>query len=173
MGQMTLILGGAYSGKSSFAESRFASNSCVAYIATLQPSDDDMKKRIAKLRKGRPDLWSTIEAPLQVPQVLRLCGFQYDGFLIDSITHYIWNLLAAVGKDRSDDQLLIEVDRAIEAAEMARAPVVMVSSEVGGSISTDAYRRRYQHLVGRANQRLFAAAHETFLLTIGQPQKVK
>jgi adenosylcobinamide kinase/adenosylcobinamide-phosphate guanylyltransferase len=173
MGQVTLILGSAHSGKSSFAETRFASSSRVIFIATLQPSDKDMQERIATRRKARHPLWCTVEAPLHVPQILWQGACMYDGFLVDSITYYVWNLLAAVGKDRTDDQLLVEVERTIDGATMAQAPVVIVSGDVGGAVSSDPTVRRYQTLVGEANRMLASDADEVYQLIAGHADKVK
>ena len=174
MGQLTLILGDAYSGKSDFAKQLFPESARVLFIATLQPANDEVKQQIAKIRADRPPLWSSIEAPLQVPQVLQHCGFQYDGFIVDSITHYMWNLLAKVGRERTDDQLMIEVGRTIGAAQIADAPVAVVSGQIAGGVaSSDPNARRYQELVSRANRKLLDAADNVYELSAGKEVKLK
>jgi adenosylcobinamide kinase/adenosylcobinamide-phosphate guanylyltransferase len=174
MGHLTVVMGGAFTGKSAFAESRFPTGARVAYLATLQPADDDMKNRVAQIRQKRPPLWTTFDAPLQVPQVLRQCGYQYDGFLVDSINHYIWNLLVAVGRQRDDNQLMVEMDRTLGAIELARGAVVVITSEAGaGGFAGDPGTRRYQTLVGRANAGLLEKADEAHVLYGGVAQRLK
>lgn len=174
MGQLTLVLGDAFSGKSAFAKTLFPETARVLFIATLQPANDGQKRQIAKLRSERPPLWSTVEAPWQVPQVLQHCGYQYDGFIVDSITHYVWNLLAKAGKERTDDQLMIEIGRTVGAAQLAKDPVAIVTGDVAGGVaSSDPNARRYQELVSRANRRLVEDADQVFALRAGKADRVK
>ena len=129
MGRLTLILGGARSGKSTFAERLASQNEArVAYIATAQAMDDEMTQRIAAHRSQRPESWLTLEIPAGVGQALRSNPPEVDVIVLDCLTLLVSNLLLGVdarpgergesrsdGKDRSNDEDLSDSESSVSA----------------------------------------------------------
>ncbi len=175
MGQLTLITGGAFTGKSAFAKSLLPETVSVLVIATAQvEKDEDLKQRAARYRAARPALWSTIEAPWQVAQILGLCGYQYGAFWVNCIPEYMKNFLERVGSKWTDEQILVEIDRIIGAAELARGQVVVETRENFVTVPTAAAStRRLGGLIGAANERLAAAADGVYRVEAGIVQQIK
>jgi len=168
LARLTLVLGGARSGKSSYAERlvREAGRGCV-YVATAEARDDEMRARIARHRAGRPADWTTIEAPLDLPR--RLAALPGDRpVLIDCLTLWLSNvLLAERDLDAAGDDL-------IAALRACPAPVVCVSNEVGlGIVPDNELARRFRDAQGRLNQRVAETADRVVLLTAGLPLVLK
>ncbi len=167
MRRVTLVLGGARSGKSRFAEGLAAGiEGPKTYIATAEAFDDEMRKRIAKHREQRAgDGWTTIEAPLD--PVSALTGA--EGFvLVDCVTVWLGNLLHH-GRD-----LNAAVADLCGALDAAQGRIVLVSNEVGLSIVPEnAMARRFRDEQGFANQRLAEVADEVFFVAAGLPLKLK
>ena len=163
----TLVLGGARSGKSRFAEGLARGfEGPRTYIATAEPFDDEMRQRIARHRQQRAaDGWTTVEAPLDPAAALRRAG----GFvLLDCVTVWLGNLMHH-GQD-----IAAAVEDLCEALEGVHARVVLVSNEVGLSIVPEnAMARRFRDEQGIANQRLSAAADEVFFVAAGLPLRLK
>src|SRR5262249_6106714 len=151
--QMTLVLGGARSGKSRYAEVLIAA--CPppwVYVATAEPLDDEMRARIAEHRARRGGDWRTVEAPRDLAGALET-NSAGAAMLVDCLTLWLSNLMLA-GAD-------IEVESArLEAAlAQAKGPVVLVSNEVGfGIVPDNALARRFRDAQGRLNQRIAARA---------------
>lgn len=166
--QLTLVLGGARSGKSRYAEATVMTSPAPwIYLATAEAFDDEMTARIAEHRGRRGGQWQTIEAPLD------LAGAIADApptttVLVDCLTLWLSNLMF---KTRDIDA---ETQR-LEAALAARkASTVLVSNEVGSGIVPDnAEARRFRDLQGRLNQRIAARADRVVLLVAGLPMIVK
>lgn len=166
--QLTLVLGGARSGKSRYAESAvMASRPPWLYVATAEPLDDEMAARIAEHRERRGHNWQTIEAPLDLAGAIATTPAS-GTILIDCLTLWLSNLMF---KERDIDA---EIER-LEAAMTARkAPVVLVSNEVGfGIVPDNAQARRFRDLQGRLNQRIAARADRVVLVVAGLPMFVK
>ena len=110
-------------------------------IATAQlGEDEDLQRRVAAYRSDRPEMWSTVEAPWQVSQVLGLCGYQYGSFWVNCIPEYLKNFMRRVGDTWSDAQILVEIDRVVGAAELAQGQVVIETRanlvvEIGGGVT--------------------------------------
>lgn len=183
MGRMIFVTGGTRSGKSAFAEKITAAlGDKVVYIATARAEDGEMEKRIALHRERRPAVWRTVEEPEKVGEAIEQWEQQAEVILLDCLTMYISNLLLA-GENGEEDREKAELqDRAIvnlmektaAAARASKAHVVVVSNEVGLSlISPYSLGRRYQELVGRANQIFARAADETYLVVAGMPLDLK
>jgi adenosylcobinamide kinase/adenosylcobinamide-phosphate guanylyltransferase len=164
--QLTLVLGGARSGKSRYAESLTTSlPPAWIYLATAEPRDAEMAERIAAHRSRRGAGWRTIEEPHDIAAVL---AADEGTTLIDCLTLWLSNRMLA-GAD---------IDTEIVGLEVALAarlrPVVLVSNEVGSGIVPDnALARRFRDLQGRLNQRLAARADRVVLLVAGLPLIVK
>ncbi len=167
MKRVTLVLGGARSGKSRFAEGLAAAfDGPRSYVATAEAFDDEMRARIAKHRADRAGAgWTTIEAPLDPASAVRAA----QGFvLLDCVTVWLGNLMhhkKATGE---------AVDRLCAALAATQGRVVLVSNEVGLSIVPEnAMARRFRDEQGFANQKLAALADEVYFVAAGLPLKLK
>lgn len=165
---LTLVLGGACSGKSGFAE-----NLCVqsglarVYIATAQAFDEEMKNKISRHRQMRGPDWTTLEAPMDAAGALARPS-PGQVVLLDCVTLWLSNhLLAESDMDAVGDDLLA-------ALAGCAAPVVVVSNEVGQGIVPDTkLGRAFRTLQGGLNQRLAAQADQVFAVMAGLPLTLK
>jgi adenosyl cobinamide kinase/adenosyl cobinamide phosphate guanylyltransferase len=164
---LTLLLGGARSGKSTLALGRArATGRPVVFVATGQPHDAEMAERIARHRAERDPAWATVEAPLDLAGAL-------DGVddaacaVVDCLTLWVANLV-----ERGDDEPAV-LRLAGEAARLAArrpGPVVAVSNEVGmGVVPASALSRRYRDVLGRVNAIWANEAAEAALVVAGRP----
>lgn len=165
---LTLVLGGARSGKSRYAESLIeALPPPWIYLATAEARDAEMAKRIAVHSARRDGHWRTIEAPHDLAGALRAAPAE-AAVLVDCLTLWLSNRMLADA----------DMDREIDALEAALAnhdgPMVLVTNEVGAGIVPDnALARRFQDLQGALNQRIAARASRVFLMVAGLPLQVK
>jgi adenosyl cobinamide kinase/adenosyl cobinamide phosphate guanylyltransferase len=162
----TLVLGGARSGKSRYAERLIAALPPPwLYIATAQAHDAEMTERIAAHRARRDTQWRTVEAPRDLVGALR--PDNSAPILVDCLTLWLSNLMLA------DADIEAEIDR-LEAALVKTATVVLVANEVGSGIVPDnALARRFRDLQGILNQRIAARADRVVLVVAGLPLVVK
>lgn len=183
-GRLVLILGGARSGKSAFAEAYAQkTDKPVFYIATAEAGDAEMTDRIAHHRSRRPAGWRTLEEPRLVDRVIAGLPAGSTG-LVDCLTLMVTNvLLEALGPTgetippaaaaRAEHQVEERVAALVEAARAARtagSDIIVVANEVGlGLVPAYALGRLYRDVAGRANQAVAAAADEVYLLTAGLP----
>jgi adenosylcobinamide kinase/adenosylcobinamide-phosphate guanylyltransferase len=166
--RLTLVLGGARSGKSRYAESLItALPPPWIYIATAEAGDAEMAERIALHRERRGTDWHTVEAPHDLPAALT----GVDGsapVLVDCLTLWLSNRMLK-GVD-----LEAEAARLEAALDNRRGPVVLVSNEVGfGIVPDNELARRFRDLQGRLNQRMAARADCVVLMVAGLPLMVK
>jgi adenosylcobinamide kinase/adenosylcobinamide-phosphate guanylyltransferase len=175
---LTLILGGARSGKSTYAQ-RLAGElgGRVLYVATAEPGDDEMAARIAAHRAERPAAWTTLEAPLQVGAAVRLAA-PAEVVVVDCVTLLANNVIVPLPEPvtaaAAEAALLGEIDALLEAYRAAPAHWLVVSNEVGlGLVPPYALGRLYRDVLGRANQRLAAEADNVVFLVAGLPLVVK
>jgi adenosylcobinamide kinase/adenosylcobinamide-phosphate guanylyltransferase len=174
--RIVLILGGARSGKSSYAQQMAAdSGGRVLFCATAQPLDDEMQQRINAHRQSRPSGWDTLEATHGLGTALDGVAEKYDTVMIDCIT-----LLAANCMGETDDPATAEkavdaeVDALIGLMGRSDCSFILVSNVVGSGIVPDnKLARSYRDALGRANQALARAAGEVILMTAGLPLKLK
>lgn len=164
--RMTLVLGGARSGKSAHAERLI--ESCPGpwlYLATAQAFDDEMVARIALHRARRGGPWRTRDVPVALPEALS----EADGpVLVDCLTLWLTNLMLA-GTDVGE-----AVERLVAACAAAPGPLVLVGNEVGlGIVPDNALARRFRDEAGRLHQRLAAIADRVVLTVAGLPLTVK
>ncbi len=169
---VTLVLGGARSGKSCFAQRLAMRAGSVAFIATAQRTDDEeMEAKIARHRQERPANWHTIEEPLELHCVLKEIDNNYDLLLIDCLTLYASNLLEE--EDKGGD-LESRIDSFCQALLSAKSSIVLVSNEVGSSVVPEyVLGRRYRDLLGELNQRVAALADNVLLMVAGLPLVLK
>ena len=165
--RLTLVLGGARSGKSRYAEGLIAALPAPwVFIATAEPGDEEMRTRIAAHRARRGPSWQTVEAPHGLAEAV--ASAQPAPVLVDCLTLWLSNLmLAAVNIEA-------EIARLEHALEDAGAPVVLVSNEVGsGIVPEHPLGRRFRDLQGLLNQRMAARADRVVLMVAGLPLAVK
>jgi adenosylcobinamide kinase/adenosylcobinamide-phosphate guanylyltransferase len=177
--RLILLLGGARSGKSNYAEDWARENGQnVLFVATAQAFDDEMRERIALHRASRPAQWHTLEQPLQVGAALQQMSAKYDTVIIDCLTLLASNVLLTLPEDCSqtdaDTAILAEVDALVAAYRVSSATWLVITNEVGMGI-VPPYRlgRLYRDALGRANQHLARHADEVLLLIAGLPWKLK
>lgn len=167
MRRVSLVLGGARSGKSRFAESLASRTPGPRrYIATAEAFDDEMRERISLHRHQRGDGWDTVEAPLDLAAALAAPG---TGFvLVDCITIWLNNLIC------HERDVAAAVAGLCAVLPDIAADVVLVSNEVGlGIVPDNALARRFRDAQGLANQRLAAAADEVYFIAAGLPLRLK
>ena len=165
---LTLVVGGARSGKSAFAERLVvASARPRRYIATAQAWDDEMRARIAQHQQDRGTDWVTVEAPLDLPAALASARAD-EVVLIDCATLWLTNHLLA------DHDLTAETGALIAALAATAAPVVIVTNETGwGIVPDNALARRFRDAQGTLNQRLAAEASLVVTVIAGLPMALK
>lgn len=177
MAKITLLLGGARSGKSRYAlELANVQDGLVVYIATAQALDSEMEQRVAKHRSERPAHWKTLELPYNVAQGYRESGLKPTVALLDCLTLLVSNVLLAAcpTEDIDPDEALTavncELEALLEVIHKDTAHWIIVSNEVGmGLVPTYPLGRVYREALGVANQRLAAVADEVFLMVAGIP----
>lgn len=163
---LTLVLGGARSGKSTYAEGLIESVGGGVYIATAEVLDQEMRDRVKDHRDRRGALWKTVEEPLDLGGALRTNGDK--PVLIDCLTLWLSNIMLA------DRDVASEVKSLISTISECAAPVVMVSNEVGlGIVPENALARAFRDEAGRMNQRLAAVADRVVFIAAGLPLGLK
>ena len=176
---LTLVLGGARSGKSLFAErlaARYGTR--VLYVATAECLDDEMIERVRLHRERRPTTWRTVETPLDPVSALSDSAGACDVVLLDCLSLWVNNILVHSIPERESTsrdigrEAEIVVDGAVRELiawqHQARVPLIIVSAETGlGIVPEHALARLYRDLLGRANQRLAEQANRVYLVVSG------
>ena len=165
---LTLVLGGARSGKSRHAETLIeALPAPWTYIATAQAYDEEMRARIAEHRARRSPDWRTIDAPMALPEALRAVP-PGRPVLVDCLTLWLTNLILA------ERDIAIATGDLMLACREAQGPIVLVSNEVGlGIVPENALARRFRDEAGRLHQRLASQAERVVFMVAGLPMQVK
>jgi adenosylcobinamide kinase/adenosylcobinamide-phosphate guanylyltransferase len=167
-----LVLGGARSGKSTFArqtaEQRAADTGTKPImIVTAQAFDDEMRARIAAHQAERRDLWRTIEAPIDLPEAVDALE-PGDVAVIDCLTLWLSNLMLG------DHDIEAGVDDLCRSVQSTKAWLAIVSNEVGwGIVPDNALARRFRDDAGRLNQRMAEIADRVDLIVAGYAVTVK
>ena len=166
--KLTLVLGGAASGKTAWAERLvLGSGSEAVYLATAQAWDQEMQDKIDRHRAARGDGWRTLEAPLDLVPALRETD-KGQAMLLDCATLWLSNIILA---ERDPEA---QTDGLLGALTLCQAPVVVVSNEVGAGIVPDnALARRFRQAQGELNQRLAAQAELVVAVMAGLPLVLK
>ena len=170
---LTLITGGARSGKSSFAQTLCDGAESVTYIATARPEDDEMTERIARHRESRPASWMTVEAPIELPEAIE--NSRSRVVLVDCVTVWLSNLLF---EWRGHTGLEVEQRSREAVSRLATASqgrhLLAVSNEVGFGIVPDTpVGRQFRDLQGFVNQQLAHSATTVYLVVSGIPLRIK
>lgn len=164
-----LVLGGARSGKSRYAQGRAeAQPGELVYLATAQAFDDEMRERIALHRADRGARWSTVEAPLDLADMITACSTPDNVVLVDCLTLWASNLMLA---ERDTAAATAGLVRAVAAA---RGPIILVANEVGlGIVPDNALARRFRDLAGEINQAVAGTADSVIFVAAGLPLVLK
>jgi adenosylcobinamide kinase/adenosylcobinamide-phosphate guanylyltransferase len=165
---VTLVLGGARSGKSRLAEGLLAHASQRTYLATAEAGDAEMAARIADHRTRRGTGWITLEEPLELVPALARATAGGGAVLVDCLTLWLGNLLGA-GREVG-----AEGDRLVAALPRLAGPVVLVSNEVGlGIVPDNALARAFRDEAGRLHQAIAAIAQRVYWVAAGLPLILK
>lgn len=166
--KLTLVLGGARSGKSRHAEllaERFPAP--WRYVATAVAFDDEMRERIGHHVNRRGQGWRTVEAPVDLPEAL-MAAPHGEPVLVDCLTVWLTNVML------SDGDLPTAVNRLVEVLQKPTGPWFVVANEVGlGIVPDNALARRFRDEAGRLNQSVAACADDVLFLAAGLPLKLK
>jgi adenosylcobinamide kinase/adenosylcobinamide-phosphate guanylyltransferase len=179
MAKLILVLGGARSGKSTYAQSlaHKVGGRDVLFVATAEAEDDEMRQRVAKHRRERPDGWRTLEAHRRVGSAILAQHENARSIVIDCLTLLLSNRLLEF-----DDAFAPEAEKAvieemvdlIDCAAQVEGTVIVVSNEVGmGLVPPYPLGRAYRDLLGKANQVLAQAADRVVLMIAGLPMVLK
>jgi adenosyl cobinamide kinase/adenosyl cobinamide phosphate guanylyltransferase len=171
-----LITGGARSGKSHCAETLakyFAEE--VLYVATLQPSDREMQRRIAKHKAQRPESWRTVEVKLGLSQAIQNASERV--ILVDCLSGFVSNVLfeyEQAGEEVVIEKVLESVAELTNILQASTKTIIIVTNEVGyGVVPEYPLGRWFRDALGLANQRVAKVADAVSLITVGIPQTLK
>lgn len=177
---IVLVTGGARSGKSTFAESKFLDKKDVVYIATSRIWDDEMEERVHLHRESRPSHWRTYEGNYDLIKSVE----DEKHYLLDCLTVLTSNRMFDLTKDHEyidydlqrkvEDQVIEEILDLINLINSKGYDLIMVTNEVGYSIVPENHISRvFRDIQGRINQRIAALSHEVYLVCCGIPVKIK
>jgi adenosylcobinamide kinase/adenosylcobinamide-phosphate guanylyltransferase len=191
MAKLIFILGGARSGKSTYAEelAKKLGGDAVLYVATSEVKDDEMRQRVEKHRAARPQAWRTVEAPNRLVEEISQNLKDEKVVLIDCLTLFVSNTLletTAPVEDAFDppsgnpfdpeieDRMMGEMKALVKTQQQSSIDMIVVSNEVVlGLVPPYELGRAYRDMLGRANQYLAAQADEVLFLVSGIPMKIK
>ncbi len=178
-----LLIGGARSGKSSYAEEMARQiGGEVLFVATAEARDDEMHRRIEVHKKSRPAHWHTLETPCKVGNYIASDNRAYKVVVLDCVTLLVNNILCQhmvengddVNEKAVEDDVKAEIKAIIDCMQKSPATYILVTNEVGeGIIPLGASTRIYRDVLGRANQMLARAVDEVYLMVAGIPLRVK
>lgn len=181
--QLILVLGGARSGKSHYAEQLATDHTDgpVTYVATARPVDEEMELRIALHRARRPASWGLIEEPIMLGDAIYGHATQRGCMVVDCITVWLNNLLYDEHHIYPETSLITppamfseQIEALMSAIQTAPGKIILVSNEIGlGVVPLGAMTRFYMDELGRLNQRLAAHADTVRLMVAGLPVAVK
>lgn len=170
MTRHVLVLGGARSGKTSFAERlTLRAGSRPAYLATAEALDAEMRDRVASHKATRGQSFTTIEEPVALADTLRRAATRHDVILVDCLTLWITNLLVA-----NEDVARHVSELGATLVQLKTAKIVLVSNEVGlGIVPDNAMARTFRDLAGAAHQRLAEICDDVYFIVAGLPMTLK
>lgn len=172
MARIIFILGGARSGKSKYAAGLAQkSGRRVAFIATAEPNDPEMKSRIKLHKKARPKHWTTLEEPKDLTALLSKIGKKFKCVIIDCLTLLVSNLFLEGLTHKSIEKKLAAL---VKGLKNAQGKVFIVSNEVGlGIVPENKLARGFRDIAGKINQLVAEEADEVYFMISGIPWKIK
>jgi adenosylcobinamide kinase/adenosylcobinamide-phosphate guanylyltransferase len=169
VGSSLLVLGGARSGKSRYALAAVPRPG--TFVATAEPFDADMARRIEAHRRERGSAWQIVEAPLDLGQALGSLVGRTDAIVVDCVTLWVGNRQL---RGDSDQNVLAEAEQIARLIASRPFDIVLVSNEVGEGVHPPtAAGLRFRDLLGLVNQRLAAAVDRVVLMVAGLPLTLK
>lgn len=177
---ITLVTGGARSGKSSFAESLYKDDEEVVYIATAKVTDKEMEDRIESHQNSRPKKWRTYEANYDLSNGVG----NETNYLLDCITILTSNIMYDISKDKEkidsglqkeiEDRVVFEIKALIDLIRENDYNLVIVTNEIGNSIvPSHPVSRIFRDIQGHVNQRIAKNCEKVYLVCCGIPVKIK
>jgi adenosylcobinamide kinase/adenosylcobinamide-phosphate guanylyltransferase len=180
MAELIFILGGARSGKTTYAQRLAAElgGDDVLFVATAEGKDEEMQERIAAHQRSRPAAWRTLETPRAVGAAVQAQRPPATVVLVDCMTLLVSNAILALGEEaKADDAqaaVRAEVASIIDVCQQSPATFIVVSNEVGlGLVPPYPLGRIYRDLLGMANQMLAARADRVYWMVAGIPVDIK
>ncbi len=171
MKKITLVTGGARSGKSSFALSLAKLSDQNVFIATAEAIDDEMRRRIDQHRKERGESFRTIEAPIHLAEAIEAVDEKTPLMIIDCLTVWLGNLQV---KDETGHLLVAEVEALLNVLKKPPCRMILVTNEVGmGIVPMNEMSRDFRDHAGRLNQRVADIADDVVLMVSGIPVTIK
>jgi adenosylcobinamide kinase/adenosylcobinamide-phosphate guanylyltransferase len=174
--QIILLLGGARSGKSRYAQQLAGQlDDKVLFVATGEPLDQEMLNRIAEHRKSRPESWRTLEIPIGIGKAIEKGIGNAEVVVIDCLTLLVSNLLRdEPGYLEAEKRVTSEINELIAVMDRFDVSFVIVSNEVGmGLVPESKLGRIYRDMLGKANQLIASHATEVYLMVACLPVRVK
>ncbi|HZR56694.1 MAG TPA: bifunctional adenosylcobinamide kinase/adenosylcobinamide-phosphate guanylyltransferase [Terriglobales bacterium] len=169
---LTLVLGGVRSGKSRYAQQLGSRVFPVTFIATARICDDEMRDKVERHRNERSKDWNTVEEPLELAHALAQHGSTNRLLIIDCLTLFAANLLAAEGGNL--ESIDNRIQSLCDALISVPCSVVLVSNEVGsGVVPAYSAGRRFRDLLGEVNQRIASLADNVVFMVAGLPLALK
>ena len=171
MKKITFILGGARSGKSTYALELARKYKKVAFIATCEALDKEMAKRIRLHKESRPKYWDTFEEPKEIETTLKKLVNKYDCIVIDCLTLLVSNLfLCGLNKDAIEEK----ISKLISALKKINCRVILVSNEVGmGIVPDNKLARDFRDVAGWINQIVARESDDVIFMVSGIPWRIK
>jgi adenosyl cobinamide kinase/adenosyl cobinamide phosphate guanylyltransferase len=180
MARIVLILGGARSGKSRFAQQlgERIGGASVLFIATAEASDLEMASRIEVHKNSRPQAWGTLEKSMGVASALAAAPDRYQAVVIDCLTLLASNVIVSCGNPlddkKAEQRMRQEIDALIAACRQRQGVIIIVTNEVGeGLVPDNRLGRVFRDLLGWTNQAVASEAEAVYLMVAGLPVEVK
>lgn len=172
MGKITFILGGARSGKSSYAvKIAEAEKVKVAFIATCSALDGEMRRRIKKHKKTRPPHWKTFEDIKDIPVLLSDIGFEFDVIIIDCLTLFVSGFMPDKLRQKTIEN---QIRKILVVLKRIKASAIIVSNEVGlGIVPENELAREFRDIAGRVNQITARESDNVYFMVSGIPWRIK
>ncbi|MDG4576896.1 MAG: bifunctional adenosylcobinamide kinase/adenosylcobinamide-phosphate guanylyltransferase [Defluviicoccus sp.] len=165
---VTLVLGGARSGKSAYAEALVAGSTSALYLATAEAHDAEMAERIRRHRERRGPRWVTVEEPIALVPALKQHARPDRPVVVDCLTLWLSNLMAA-GRDVAEETACL-----VESLPALAGPVVLVANEVGlGIVPATPLGRDFRDHAGRLNQAVAGVADRVVFVVAALPLVLK
>ena len=172
MGKIIFIIGGARSGKSNYGlEKAKEIKGRVAFIATCNPCDGEMKRRVALHRKSRPAHWKTFEVSDGIAELVKESGSKFKVFIVECLTLLISGFME---KKYAEAVIKDKINEMLKALKKSKSDAIIVSNEVGsGIIPQNKLARDFLDIAGRINQMTAKASDEAYFLVSGIPWRLK